>query len=496
MIIVFVHGWSVTNLNTYGELPVRIRNEAARLDIQLDVREIFLGKYISFHDEVRLEDISAAFVSAVREHQLEDRKFVCVTHSTGGPVIRDWWHRFYKDNNNCPLSHLIMLAPANNGSALAQLGKARIGRLKSWFDGVEPGQGVLDWLEVGSSGSWNINKEWTFGKGPAIGATGPFPFVITGQSIDRKLYDHLNSYTGENGSDGVVRAAAANLNNRYILLSQKRPVLNEQGVLAANELEIAKYLVAPPTPFRIVKGKAHSGEKMGIMASVKAEVTDLANTEIVSTIFSCMQVKSMQEFQDLIARFEEETKQVQKDELVEYEDRLLSDRYFIHDRCAMVVFKVVDSHGYPVRDYDLIITAGKENDPNLLPEGFFVDRQRNRLNGETITYYFNADIIHGTEQIVYNGKELRPRIPGIDRLGLEIIPRPDKGFVHYLPGRIDATPDLLKGALVPNTTTLVEICLHRIIHQEVFQLDELADRMPSLAEGDFKKSTTPGTGVV
>eukprot|EP01031_Cornospumella_fuschlensis_P043536 gene43536-53229_t len=44
-----------------------------------------------------------------------------------------------------------MLAPANFGSALAQLGKGRVGRLKAWFSGVEPGQGVLDWLELGSS---------------------------------------------------------------------------------------------------------------------------------------------------------------------------------------------------------------------------------------------------------------------------------------------------------------------------------------------------------
>jgi len=39
--------------------------------------------------------------------------------------------------------------------------------------------------------------------------------------IDRKLYDHLNSYTGEKGSDGVVRAAAANLNFGLVELKQR-----------------------------------------------------------------------------------------------------------------------------------------------------------------------------------------------------------------------------------------------------------------------------------
>ena len=75
-----------------------------------------------------------------------------------------------------------MLAPANYGSALAQLGKQRLGRLMSWFEGVEPGQGVLDWLELGSTESWALNKEWIASDGTQIGPNGVFPFVITGQS--------------------------------------------------------------------------------------------------------------------------------------------------------------------------------------------------------------------------------------------------------------------------------------------------------------------------
>jgi hypothetical protein len=92
---------------------------------------------VSFHDEVRLPDISRAFQAAVT-NQLADLiaaggRIICITHSTGGP------------SPQCPLSRLIMLAPANFGSALAKLGKGTISRLASWAGGVEPGQGVLDW---------------------------------------------------------------------------------------------------------------------------------------------------------------------------------------------------------------------------------------------------------------------------------------------------------------------------------------------------------------
>lgn len=56
-----------------------------------------------------------------------------------------------------------------------------------------------------------------------IAADGIFPFVLSGQTIDRKLNDNLNSYTCESGSDGVVRIAAANLRGRFIELEQQAP---------------------------------------------------------------------------------------------------------------------------------------------------------------------------------------------------------------------------------------------------------------------------------
>ena len=81
-------------------------------------------------------------------NQSRIQEFSCITHSTGGPVVREWVDRFYgaRKLRELPLKHLVMLAPANHGSALAVLGKQRLSRMKSWFQGVEPGQKVLDWL--------------------------------------------------------------------------------------------------------------------------------------------------------------------------------------------------------------------------------------------------------------------------------------------------------------------------------------------------------------
>jgi len=510
--LVFVHGWSVTNLNTYGQLPLRLRAElaakAGNATAAVTIHEIWLGRYISFHDEVRLPDIARAFQSAV-DDQLGDlikagERFACITHSTGGPVIRDWWNRYWKGNANpCPMSHCIMLAPANFGSALAQLGKGTISRLKSWVDGVQPGQGVLDWLELGSQGAWDLNTEWIVNARSPAGANGFYPFVIIGQSIDRKFYDNLNSYTGEIGSDGVVRSAAANLNADLVIIRQtdKDPVI--------------EYHTAPPTPFLIVKGKSHSGDTMGIMTSIKAvpaagaagaanaasaadttatdaaaNAADPAGQETVNAILDCLAVNSDADYQQLVAAFADQTAANQQAERLEpVTDRLitLTKRYFIHDRFCMVIFRVTDTEGNAITDFDLLFTAG-DNNPNHLPEGFFADRQQNSHHKETITYFVNYDILKGAAAVTDNAKEVRAATPGVDKLGLQVNPRPDSGFVRYRPLEIIAQPEFFAKMVKPNSTILVDIRLQRLVSKEVFRLEgPLGPAMPDDKTGDFAK---------
>jgi hypothetical protein len=489
--VVFVHGYSVTNLNTYGELPLRMKQEGIKNKLDIDVEEIYLGQYISFHDEVLLDDISRAFESAVNE-QLSDlikakKRFICITHSTGGPVIRNWWSKYYLNSKvTCPMSHLVMLAPANYGSTLAQLGKGRISRLKSWMEGVEPGQGVLDWLELGSTGSWELNTEWILQGEKNISPDGIFPFVIIGQSIDRKFYDNLNSYTGELGTDGVIRSAAANINSQYIKL--------EQGTKAADlgKLFLADFRTSSATAFRIVHNKSHSGSDMGIMGSVKKEITDKKSAETVKAIFDCIKVSNRVEYDLQAKKFIDETKQVQTDELVENFDGKLFNRKFIHNRYSQLIFKITDTEGNSVTDFDLLFT-GPDDDPNHLPEGFFMDRQMNRVNRNTVTYYFNYDVMSGED---ITGKAVNPGKAQANTLGLEIRPRPSDGFVRYLPCKLEATVDYLEKVLQPNTTTLLDIVLQRIVDKEVFRLKKNdGNAMPSTKLGDFSK-IKPGKDFV
>ncbi|MDU0457638.1 MAG: hypothetical protein RW306_02800 [Geobacteraceae bacterium] len=501
--IVFVHGWSVTNTNTYGGLPVRLANEAKSLGLNIRIEEIFLGRYISFHDEVRVSDISRAFRTAVADELsalLQDgTRFVCITHSTGGPVVRDWWQRYYASNPQagiCPMSHLVMLAPANYGSALAQLGKSRISRLKSWFEGVEPGQGVLDWLELGSKEACRLNMEWLCSDGSHIGPEGIFPFVLTGQSIDRSIYDNLNAYTGETGSDGVVRVAAANLCGTYIKLLQEVPqaIPGKPGAFSAKELKVETICQAPKTALRVISGKSHSGEKMGIMRSVKETQGDTKSSETINAILACIQVATRDQYDALCDRFRAETDAVQKAEQIEIEQRLFrSDVHFIHDRYSMVIFRVQDDEGHPVADFDLLLTAGPDADPNHLPQGFFIDRQRNAISPDTITYYLNRDVMKGTGEIIGSDKNpIRSAQAGSEMLGFRIFARPDNGFVHYLPCEIKASPDMLQTALHANSTTLVDIVLRRIVRKNVFCVEKVTGETKAVSF----KNAKPGNEIV
>ena len=476
-IVILVHGWSVTNTDTYGELAARLKGAAQAQGLAVDIRNIWLSKYVSFADEVRLEDLARGFQAALSRELGKElkkgRRFVCITHSTGGPVIRDWWARCYpeketeecqKDTEKCPMSHLIMLAPANFGSALAQLGKSRVSRLKSWFQGVEPGQGVLDWLELGSPDSWDLNYEWIHRNTDPTEADPPvFPFVLTGQTIDRKLYDNLNSYTGELGSDGVVRVPAANLNATYIRLVQ-----NPHNVPKPNNLVLdrARSQTTQRTAFALIRGHAHSGEDKGILRSIK---DDGKAHPTVQAILTCLKVETAAQYAKVRREFESKSQKVREKELVEKQSRFFTTRYFIHDRRSMVILRLQDHLGHPVTDFDFLLT-GRGNNPDLLPEGFFIDRQRNSQDPSTLTYFINHTLMEGSGAIRDKNQILRPVSPAMTSLGLRITPRPEDGFVHYREAVLQASKQHLSSFLKPDQTTLVDIVLRRVVGSGVYEL--------------------------
>src|SRR6478736_15733 len=336
MRVIFVHGWSVTNTDTYGGLPAALQAQVVA-GAKLQVDHLDLAKYVSFSDEVKIDDIARGMQQALEDvfgHKLRKTdRFACITHSTGGPVVRTWINLYYgRKLASCPLSHLIMLAPANHGSALATLAQAKLSRLKAFIvDGVQPGTGVLDWLELGSDQGWALNRAWL---AYDCAKAGLFPFVLTGQHIDRALYDTLNAYTAEPGSDGVVRAAAANLNYRLLRLEQQD-----------GELVQAELTGTPPTAFGVLPGRSHSGEKIGILRSVQPGDTPQTHPTL-EWVVKCLQVTSPKQYADMIDTLAKLTAGTQEDERVEkVTTGFIFTRKFTTSRYCMLVFRIVDDRG-------------------------------------------------------------------------------------------------------------------------------------------------------
>ncbi|HET9863336.1 MAG TPA: hypothetical protein VFP37_07815, partial [Steroidobacteraceae bacterium] len=341
-------------------------------------------------------------------------------------------------------------------SALAQLGKGKLARMKFFIGGVEPGVGVLDWLELGSSGSWELNQAWLeYETTPA----GLYVFVLTGQTIDRSFYDNLNSYTGEPGSDGVVRVAAANMNYGLIRLEQQ-----------SGAFKLSKDSRLSDVAFGVLPGLSHSGEEMGIMRSVKE--TDDGSHPTVAAVLECLQVSSKTAYQSCVKSLAALTEETQEEERVrKAKDLFLFARKFETSRYFMVVFRVSDDRGNVLDDYDILFTAGPQYDSNHLPPDFFVDRQRNRRNPGKLTYFLDYDVMAPWFA--------KPQLQ--DKFGFKITARPTEGYAHYTVAEHRGKFSALKGFFAPNQTVMIDVILQRKVMEGVFRLTK------SLVPEDFRK---------
>ena len=221
--VAILHGWSDTS-NSFRPL-VRFLGRNGYKTVP-----IFLGDYASLWDDVNIDDVAKRMQEVVcakmaRPAKARDRlgpSFDLVVHSTGGLVARRWIASYYAERP-CPVKNLLMLAPANFGSKLAHKGRSMMGRLyKGRGTGFETGEEMLYALELGSSFQWELAETdlliaagSTRGAGEFYGPDRVRPFVIVGTHPYPALTATL---TNEDGSDGTVRVAAANLNAHGITI--------------------------------------------------------------------------------------------------------------------------------------------------------------------------------------------------------------------------------------------------------------------------------------
>ncbi|MCP4486661.1 MAG: hypothetical protein GY820_04975 [Gammaproteobacteria bacterium] len=221
--VAILHGWS-DNSDSFRPLVKFLKKHGYQ------TVPLFLGDYISLRNDVNIDDVAKRMEEVVQSrmakpNNVRDRlndNFDLIVHSTGGLVARRWIANYYA-NRPCPVKNLLMLAPANFGSKLAHIGRSMLGRIaKGWRTGFETGEEMLYALELGSRFQWELaGADLLVEAGSSTGTTRFYgqdhvrPFVIVGTHPYPGLAEQL---TNENGSDGTVRVAAANLNIQGITI--------------------------------------------------------------------------------------------------------------------------------------------------------------------------------------------------------------------------------------------------------------------------------------
>ncbi|MCK5666866.1 MAG: hypothetical protein KAI17_25440, partial [Thiotrichaceae bacterium] len=195
-------------------------------------------------------------------------------------------------------------------------------------------------------------------------------------------------------------------------------------------------------PLGIYKSYSHSGKKMGILRSAKA---DDANSVIINDILKCFLVDNKESYK------------IRENEL-----RQLSESEQAGDATyCMLVIRVRDEEGNQIGqdDYDLYLLAGNAYKPESLPTGFFMDRQMNAKSG-CLVYYLNAEKMSE----IKDGK-----------FGLRVVARPTSGFSYYCAAEYRSDGIAAQSILASNETTYLDIILHRFVDKNVFRFDSATD---------------------
>lgn len=403
--VFLIHGWSVINTNTYQSLHVKLQNHG------YDVENIFLGRYISLDDRVEIRDLSEALHRAL-DLKLEGNwtsPFHLITHSTGGLIFRHWVIHHYKGDfiSDKPLKNAILLAAPHFGSRLAHHGHSMIAQV---FKGGETGQQVLNALELGSEVIWDLALDWL--DYDNILAKGINIYNLIGDKVDNSISDKIKRKifpaAYEPGSDMVVRNSSANLNFLYGKLN-----VDNRTVDAVSEIGGIAY--------GVFKEFTHSGDRTGIMNSIKKR-TLRSNHRALDMILKCLSVDQENSIDN---SGQESTYNLVSQELSvitkEARTRYNKTNY---NSFSQIVFKIIDTEGYPVNDYVVKLGYYKtekekrasntvshvhknKRSPNFFTVYF--NHQELSLNYD---YYLELDFSSGTNLVSYQPDPLEIKFSG------------------------------------------------------------------------------------
>ena len=345
--VLIVHGWSDTS-KSFSPLVNFLRNAG------FNAMGLWLGDYISLDDDVKIEDVAKRMEVLVREKLASGQlkaPFDMIVHSTGGLVARQWISTYYLgDVGKCPVKRLVMLAPANFGSKLASMGQSMLGRvLKGWNNWFHTGKEMLASLELSSPFQWQlVQRDLLVPDGESDGRAvyseeGVWPFVLTGT---HPYPSALRQIVNEDGADGTVRAAAANLNTRGITIDFAKDENNP-------ELRFWRNRSSAVFPFAILPDRTHASIIDPAAPDIEAEAA--TQQRLGALILRALNCETFADYQQIAAEWHqisEDTAALADNDTARAKLFLGGDKSqeFFHQYIQVNV-QVVDDHGADVTDF-------------------------------------------------------------------------------------------------------------------------------------------------
>lgn len=385
--VLIVHGWSDTS-KSFSPLVAFLKNAG------FNAVGLWLGDYISLDDDVKIEDVAKRMEALVQEKLSQGEikaPFDMVVHSTGGLVARQWLSTYYLDDlSKCPMKRLVMLAPANFGSKLASMGQSMLGRvLKGWDNWFHTGKEMLSSLELASPFQWNlVQRDLLVADGASdnravYGENGVWPFVLVGT---HPYPSALRQIVNENGADGTVRAAAANLNTRGVTIDFARDEANPEVRFWKNRSELN-------IPFAVLPDRTHASIIEPDGPDVKT--SGATQQQLGAMILSALNCDSFAAYQQIAVdwhQFSENTANLASDDATRAA-LFNNDKHkpeFFHQYIQVNV-QVVDDHGADVTDYMLEFTGPdykKNDDPAVYFHREVLQDVHNNANNAAYRCFF------------------------------------------------------------------------------------------------------------
>ena len=432
MPIVIIHGWS-DHASSFQPLQNAVANTMA-----VPVTTISLAEWLSMDDLVTYDDLVTRMDGIWTSYGLPRTpgSVDVIVHSTGGLLIRDWMSRYFPTPGTSPVKHLVMLAPANFGSPIAQKGASFIGRIvKGWSSAsmFQVGALLLKGLEVASPYSWELALRDLFVAAPYFGPGGTLATVLVGNAG----YTGIASAANEPGSDGTVRVSTANLNAARATFDLRDP---------ANPIFTGPQNINGQTAFRIMDGFNHG------------TIHDPTQTGLIPAIVAGLQIDDAG-FSAYCAA------QDAANQVVMAARQAASDPYYWGYQNT--VFLVKDQFGNHVQDYFLEFYGPAA-------DTFWEDLFHGKVIEDVHAYTNDA----GYRSLLIDIKTLLSVQPQNAPLQISLSANPDissneVGYSSFAEGSIGAISlpqNQLPLLFQPNRTIFIEVTISRQQKTDIFQL--------------------------